>query len=286
MQLIDGYNGGIPHIDAQMIRDHHLSLYGTGDYVLDIGNKFNYEIVNNNEIKIYDGYAMMQGARVSIGYGQSVMVTIENGTSGYNRNDIICIKYTRDEETLIEKIAPEVVKGTMSSSTAADPTIVTGNIRSGAISHQMKLYRVRLSGTNIIGVDKLFFDADLGGYGKRLETISTDYVIERKVENGFTVEKWASGKLVQYKRVSAALTFTISGNLAISNSYAFVFPETFVALQSVQITAQRSTGDMNVWAGTYGNADNQTHAARCIVVSNSLQSANIVFSIYGVGTWK
>lgn len=155
MQLIDGYNGGIPHIDAQMIRDHNISLYGEQDWVLDVGNKFSYEIVSNNEIKILDGYAVMQGIRLSIAHGQHESATIKNGISGYNRNDIICFTYTKNENTLVETVNLEVVKGATGNK-PRDPTVVTGNIRGGAINHQMPLYRVRLAGTNIAGVDMMF----------------------------------------------------------------------------------------------------------------------------------
>lgn len=119
-----------------------------------------------------------------------------------------------------------------------------------------------------------------------LQALGVDYIIETKTVNGFTVEKWASGKLVQYKRVSAALTFTISGNLSISNSWHFTFPENFASLGNVQVTVYRSTNDMNIWAGTYGYTDMQTHSARCIAISTTLQNMSVVFNVLGIGTWK
>lgn len=158
MQLIDGYNGGVAHISASMIRDHNISLYGTGDCVLNVGNKFSYEIVNNNLIRINDGMAIIGGARTIVEYGQQETATIENGVSGYKRNDLIVIEYNKDNETLKETTELKVIKGTLGTE-GADPALVTGDIRSGATQRQMALYRVRINGLSIEGVDKLWTDA-------------------------------------------------------------------------------------------------------------------------------
>lgn len=119
-----------------------------------------------------------------------------------------------------------------------------------------------------------------------LQDLGVDYIIEQKNVNGFTVEKWASGKLVQYRRVSVSLTFSASGNLSISNSWQFTFPENFASLGNVQVTVYRTTNDMNIWAGTYGYTDMQTHSARCIAISTALQNMSVVFNVLGIGTWK
>lgn len=155
MQLIDGYNGGVAHISASMIRDHNLSLYGDSDCVLPVGNKFAYEVVDNNTIRISDGMAIIGGARATIEYGQTETAVIENGVSGYKRNDIIVIEYSKDNETLIESASVKVVKGSIGSS-GVDPTLVTGNVRAGATVRQMALYRVKVNGLTIEGVEQLW----------------------------------------------------------------------------------------------------------------------------------
>ena len=168
MQLIDGYNGGVAHISASMIRDHNLSLYGDSDCVLPVGKKFVYEAVNNNTIRISDGMAIIGGARAIIEYGQIETAVIENGVSGYRRNDIIVIEYSKDNETLIESAAVKVVKGSIGSS-GVDPNLVTGDVRAGATIKQMALYRVRINGLSIEGVDTLWkpavFPVSSGGTG-------------------------------------------------------------------------------------------------------------------------
>lgn len=183
MQLIDGYNGGVAHISAGMIRDHNISLYGDGDYVLPVGSKFSYDVVNNNTIRISDGMAVIGGARAIIEYGKIETVVIENGVSGYKRNDIIVIEYTKDNETLVESASVKVVKGQLGSS-GVDPTLIDGNVRAGATAKQMALYRVRINGLSIEGVDTLWdsavFPVTAGGTGATTASDARKNLLENK----------------------------------------------------------------------------------------------------------
>lgn len=160
MNLIDGYNGGIPHIEADMIRDHNCALYGDGDYILPVGNQFAHTIVSNNAITIADGMASIGGARCSVSYGNAEEMTIENGTSGYYRHDLIVIEYSRNENG-IESAVLKVVKGELASSEAGatDPAVTSGNIRTGSTSHQAVLKRVKLSGLTITEVETVMTEA-------------------------------------------------------------------------------------------------------------------------------
>lgn len=183
MQLIDGYNGGVAHISAGMIRDHNISLYGDGDYVLPVGSKFSYDVVNNNTIRISDGMAVIGGARAIIEYGKIETVVIENGVSGYKRNDIIVIEYTKDNETLVESASVKVVKGQLGSS-GVDPSLIDGNVRAGATAKQMALYRVRINGLSIEGVDTLWdsavFPVTAGGTGATTAPDARKNLLENK----------------------------------------------------------------------------------------------------------
>lgn len=159
MILVDGYNGGVAHITADQIRDHNIAMYGDGDYVLPVGDKFAYEIVNNNTINLSSGMIVMCGARAVTGYGKTETLVIENGTSGYKRSDIIVAEYSKDNESLIESVSVKVVKGTLSTS-YSDPALVQGNIRAGATKRQAALYRVKINGLSIEAVEKMWTAAD------------------------------------------------------------------------------------------------------------------------------
>lgn len=154
MQIIDGYCAE-PNIYADDIGEYNMSLWGTGDYVLPVGEQLGYELVSNNEIRIKDGIFLTQGRRGVIKKGTSESCVIENGTQAENRNDLIVIEYAKDSSTLVESHTLKVIKGTPGE-TAADPSVVTGDIAAGAVLHQMPLYRVKLEGLTVTAVEKVF----------------------------------------------------------------------------------------------------------------------------------
>ena len=72
-------------------------------------------------------------------------VTIESGVTGRNRNDLICVKYTRGSNN-IETIALAVLKGTATSGTAADPTVPSGSILNNSGTVWIPIARIPISG--------------------------------------------------------------------------------------------------------------------------------------------
>lgn len=201
--LVDGFADG-PHITEEQVGIANQGLYGPNDYVLDEGKKSKAEILTNNSIRIFDATYVIQGRRDVIAANDYTDVNIDNGSQGMNRNDIIVRRYEKDESSEIEKTSYAVIKGTPTSGTASDPEVTTGVIRNGDTLHEMKLYRVKLNGLNIVAVEPLFdVLVNMSTINKSLSNIK-DYVIESgKVPIGSTgrhnyYEKYASGKLVQW----------------------------------------------------------------------------------------
>lgn len=152
--LITGH-AGMEHIMPSDDGAFNAGVLGTGKYVLDLGNKFGYEIISNNAVKIMDGELVNQGRHMNIPVNNYEEVTIENGLQSVKRNDLICMRYTKNADTGIESAELIVVKGT-SSTNPSDPTCEEGNILEGDLVDDFPLYRVRLDGLNIEGVDCLF----------------------------------------------------------------------------------------------------------------------------------
>ena len=153
--LMDGYAGG-PHITEAQLGLAHQATFGPDDYVLEGGRESEAQVLTNNSIRIFDAVYCIQGRRDAIPASGYTDVTINNGTQGMNRNDIIVRRYKKDEGSEEESTEYAVIKGTPSSGEAVDPSVTTGDIRSGAILHEMKLYRVKLTGLNIVEVEPLF----------------------------------------------------------------------------------------------------------------------------------
>ena len=153
--LMDGYAGG-PHITEVQTGLANQGLYGEDDYVLSAGRKAEAQVLTNNSIRIFDAVFVIQGRRDVIAANDYSDVSIDNGTQGMNRNDIIVRRYRKDESSEIETTEYAVIKGTPASGEAEDPEVTTGDLRSGDLLHEMKLYRVKLEGLNIVSVEPVF----------------------------------------------------------------------------------------------------------------------------------
>ena len=154
MQIIDGYVGA-PNIYADVIGEHNISMYGSGDYVLNVGECLGYELISNNEIRIKDGMFITQGRRGYIKKGTTEVCRIDNGAQSGKRNDLIVIEYAKDLSTQVESHTIRVLKG-IPGAEASDPEITTGNIPDGAILHQMPLYRVKIEGLSVAAIEQMF----------------------------------------------------------------------------------------------------------------------------------
>lgn len=153
--LMDGYAGG-PHITEKQSGLANQAIIGEADYVLEGGQNAKAQVLTNNSIRIFDAVYSIQGRRDVIAANDYTDVTIANGSQGMNRNDIIVRRYRKNSSSEIESTEYAVIKGTPSTGAATDPSVTVGDIRTGAVLHEMKLYRVRLEGLNIVSVDQLF----------------------------------------------------------------------------------------------------------------------------------
>lgn len=154
LNLITGY-AGIPHITSENDGAVNAALYGSERYVLNTGQKFAYEIISNNLIRIKDGYAMNQGRKIGLAISEYEDLAIDNGLQGVKRSDIIVIRYTKNLDTGIESADFVVVKGT-SGDAYKDPALETGNIIQGDSVDDLPLYRVKIDGLSIATVEPMF----------------------------------------------------------------------------------------------------------------------------------
>lgn len=155
LNLVTGRTG-TAHVTSDNARAFNSQVFGTGTYLIDYGAKFAPTIVDNNTVRIGDGMLIHQGTQMGIDIDSYEDVIIENGSSGYSRNDLIVMRYTKNRDTQIESISLVVMKGTPSNTTPVDPTYTTTNILDGTgLSTDVPICRVRLSSLTITSVDNL-----------------------------------------------------------------------------------------------------------------------------------
>lgn len=154
LELVTGY-WGIEHVTAEQDADLNAGIIGSGNYVLNIGEKMRAEAVSANQVRIFDGVFMAYGRQCILGDGEYEDVTIENGTPGLLRNDVIVIKYKKDEESGKENATFAVLKGE-TGSVAKDPVPNKQDIRSGAFESEVPMYRVKINGLAIEKIEPLY----------------------------------------------------------------------------------------------------------------------------------
>lgn len=148
---------GEPHITPEQIGDVNIGTYGAEDYVLSTGKQLAAELITNNSVRIFDGVMVYGGLRDSIAANKYYDISIDNGSQGKNRNDIIVRRYTKDDDSIGKATSAfAIVKGIATDGEAMDPEIEATDIRGGALEHNMLLYRIRLEGLNIVAVEPLF----------------------------------------------------------------------------------------------------------------------------------
>ena len=152
LYMADAYVGKA-HVTADQVGDYHAGISGL-DCILNVGEKLRAEILSANKVRIYDGAFLFGGRRSGITAGSYEDVTIQNGTQAQKRNDLICAKYEKDSTTSKENLTFTVIKGTPGS-TAADPSVPAGTIRGGSAVCYMPLYRAKLDGINLTGVERI-----------------------------------------------------------------------------------------------------------------------------------
>ena len=154
--LITGY-WGEPHVTAENDRGINAATFGTGRFVLPVGEQFKAEYIGNNTIRLYDGKLLDNGAAAGIPAGEYVDLLITNAGQGMTRNDLIVFQYSKDASTLIESGVFVVISGEETSGTAIDPVLTQQDLLTNeAMLDQMALWRVTVSGTVISAPVQLF----------------------------------------------------------------------------------------------------------------------------------
>lgn len=147
MQIITGYTG-TPHITSAQDRAENMGTFGTGSYILNVGNKLAATVQSSTEVRISDGIVSNQGCLGIIETGSYDSLAITPGTSGMQRRDYIVARYIRDAETNVESLTLMVLEGTPASSSPANPSYYSGSIAGGDSPVDAVLYRLNYNGVN------------------------------------------------------------------------------------------------------------------------------------------
>lgn len=155
VHLVTGRSGSA-HVTAADHGSLNAAIFGDGLYVLDRGGKLAATVISSNLVRIADGDLLMQGRHVRLNEGNSADITIENGSQGNNRNDLIVCRYTKNITLGTEECNLIAIKGTETAGTAADPEYSSGSILDGDEQVDFPLYRIPISGLSVGSPVQLF----------------------------------------------------------------------------------------------------------------------------------
>lgn len=144
--------------DAHIFAEDDAVLYGGiigGDCVLPVGGVLAATIISNNAIRIKDGMVCVGGHIGRIVKGDYEDMAIANGVSGQNRNDLIVARFVSGGTGGADTYGLVVIQGTPGAA-AKDPAVVKGDLYAGERQRDYPLYRVRLEGLSVAGLDKLY----------------------------------------------------------------------------------------------------------------------------------
>lgn len=229
------------HILAEDDAAIFQSMFGE-DGVLEIGQRMKATVISNNKVRVADGVVCIGGHIARTVYGDYTDLTIENGESGKNRNDLIIGTFSTTGAGGIDTMQLTVKKGAAGTA-ATDPALTQGNLYTGSKLREVPLWRVKIEGLSITKVEQLF------------EIVPSIPTLKKELES-------LNGKLEDSIIVN---TYT-KDNISVSaNSYA-----------SVAVNAPVISGYNRVmWQTSIYNATTGgTHVTNCWITSATVTTGN------------
>ena len=145
--IITGYTG-TRHITPAMDASVYRAAFGADEYVMSEGNRLAGSMPTINDFTVLDGLVSMQGHMVQV---TQETLSIDTCANGYERIDLVCLRYTHDNVSLVDGAELVVIKGSevQSGNTPVEPAHNTGVIDEGASIVDMPLYRIDLAGSTV-----------------------------------------------------------------------------------------------------------------------------------------
>ncbi len=153
MKIISGKTGS-PHVTSQQFRQIFEGIIGDESCILPCGENLTPELQTNNSLKIRSGLMYHHGNLSTVELGTYDEVTIQNGTQGMKRIDLVVNRY-RKGSSGIEKNEWIVIQGTPHASSPVVPDYTEGNLQDGDLVDDCPYLEVHLDGINVTEVKQL-----------------------------------------------------------------------------------------------------------------------------------
>lgn len=220
---------GEDHVTSANDAHLHAGQIGNGQYAFKGRGNFECSMINTNTLRIMSGDAQCNGYHWEIP-GDYEEVTIENGSPGYKRIDLVVADITTAPK---EECRIIVIKGEEIDERVGEPTVpshIEGDLRAGDTHVQVPICSVQLNGVNTDEPQMLmdvlvpyaeFRDSQSQAQSMQLE-VTGDVLID-STHSWSTVRKGI--EIPDGYRYGGLLGFAIPANTIMRQCYAWEYPD-------------------------------------------------------------
>lgn len=283
--------GEEPHITPEDDAAIYESIVGT-DGVFTVGEQFKATVISNNKVRIANGVLNVGGHMGRTTYGDYVDMTIENGVSEQNRNDLIVARFIVGDTDTYEL---DVKKG-VSGKEAVDPELIQEDLYNGGKTREYPLYRVKIEGLSIVKVERMFeVRPTISMINKCLsdtsDKLKADYIVENYVsDNSAIYRKWNSGLLEVWLASATVVPINIAwGSVFRSdNQIGKNYPEKAKFITPPVVTMSVKTDRSDVAWIAPKDSESTTRLPNYYLVRGQRMDATAKYFVnaYAVGRWK
>ena len=148
--IITGYTG-TRHITPEMDASVFRNIFGTSTVVLPDGDQCAGSMPDITSFTVAGGSVSFQGYQVIV---TQETLSVDTCATGYQRIDLVALRYNHNTSTQIDSFTLEIIKGTETTGTATEPTYNTGTIADGANQVDYILFRIDLAGSTVTFTDR------------------------------------------------------------------------------------------------------------------------------------
>lgn len=274
MKIVSGKTG-TPHVTSEQFRQIIDGTVGQGSYILTSGENLEPELASNNMLKIRGGMMSHHGNISCVDLNTYDEVTLTNGSQGVKRIDLIVNRYTRNDETGLEKNEWVVIIGTPDASNPKVPQHTIGNLQNGDLIDDCPVFEVHYDGINVTEVKKLLpvmSNLELLN-GNSYELHSDGYTHYKKYNNGM-LEVWGL--------VSVSYTNGL-GTIVFPDDYCFVDYSSYTLFVSPAYVDRDNTFEIMSTQKMSGKLAN-VYSRKYPGLSDKLPTHDCDF--YAIGRWK
>lgn len=258
--------GEEPHITPEDDAAIYESIVGT-DGVFTVGEQFKATVISNNKVRIGNGVLNVGGHMGRTTYGDYVDVTIENGVSEQNRNDLIIARFVIGDTDTYEL---DVKKG-VSGKEAVDPELIQEDLYNGGKTREYPLYRVKIEGLSIVKVEQMLeIRPTIPMLNKYLSNLT---VQKTSTQGGWVVEKYANGWCKLYIK---AQVYRASKEQTV---YKLPFPNG-IQLKNVRVQmtpAQNGWNVANFYHNTSGQNDDNAVISEAVIIFTAKDTTALTY---------